>query len=74
MAASTADQKDEGRLKSHSSSYLKMDALRCRPTALPGVEIKVLLEDKDTRLMTSVIAFIRGSAWVTAQNYFEMVP
>ena len=54
MAAKTPDWKTESELKARSSRYVKMAALPWRPTSFPGVEIKILLEDKDTGLMTSL--------------------
>ena len=61
MAANTPGWKDEGGLKPRASRYVKMDALPWRPTAFPGVEIKVLLEDKDTGLMTSLTRMAPGA-------------
>ncbi|HEX9452304.1 MAG TPA: cupin domain-containing protein [Burkholderiales bacterium] len=61
MAANTPDWKDEGGLKPRASRYVKMDALPWRPTAFPGIEIKVLLEDKNTGLMTSLTRMAPGA-------------
>lgn len=61
MAANTPDWKDEGGLKPRSSRYVKMDALPWRPTPFAGVEIKVLLEDKDTGLMTTMTRMAPGA-------------
>jgi anti-sigma factor ChrR (cupin superfamily) len=61
MAANTPGWKDEGGLKPRASRYVKMDALPWRPTAFPGIEIKVLLEDKDTGLMTSLTRMAPGA-------------
>lgn len=61
MAANTPGWKDEGGLKPLASRYVKMDALPWRPTAFPGIEIKVLVEDKETGLMTSLTRMAPGS-------------
>jgi anti-sigma factor ChrR (cupin superfamily) len=61
MAANTPDWKDERGLKPLASRYVKMDALPWRPTSFPGIEIKVLLEDKDTGLMTSLTRMAPGA-------------
>ena len=61
MAANTPDWKDESGLKARASRYVKMAALPWRPTAFPGIEIKMLLEDKDTGLMTSLTRMAPGA-------------
>ncbi len=61
MSARTPDWNAESELKARSSRYVKMDALPWRPTPFPGVEIKVLLEDKDTGLMTSITRMAPGA-------------
>ena len=61
MTAHTPDWKAEGKLKAHSSRYVKMDALPWRQTSFPGVEIKVLLEDKDSGLMTTITRMAPGA-------------
>lgn len=61
MTARTPDWKPEGELPARSSRYVKLDALPWRPTAFPGVEIKVLLEDKETGLMTSITRMAPGA-------------
>jgi quercetin dioxygenase-like cupin family protein len=61
MAANTPDWKAENELRARSSRYVKMDALPWRPTSFPGVEIKVLLEDKETGLLTSLTRMAPGA-------------
>ncbi len=61
MTACTPDWKDEGGLGPLSSRYVKMDALPWRSTPFPGVEIKVLMEDKNTGLMTSLTRMAPGA-------------
>jgi len=61
MTACTPDWKDESKLKPLSSRYVKTDSLPWRKTAFPGVEIKILLEDKDTGLLTSLTRMAPGA-------------
>jgi len=61
MTARTPDWKAEDELKPRSSRYVKMDVLPWRQTAFPGVEIKVLLEDKDSGLMTTITRMAPGA-------------
>ncbi|HEX7811671.1 MAG TPA: cupin domain-containing protein [Burkholderiales bacterium] len=61
MTAHTPDWKPEGELKPLSSRYVKMQDLSWRKTAFSGVEIKVLLEDKETGLMTSLTRMAPGA-------------
>ncbi|MEO8159693.1 MAG: cupin domain-containing protein [Betaproteobacteria bacterium] len=61
MAANTPDWKEEGRLKPLSSRYVKIDALPWRPTKFPGIDIKLLLEDKETGLTTSLTRMAPGA-------------
>lgn len=61
MAAHTPDWKDEHQLKPLSSRYVNMAALPWRPTPFPGIDIKVLMEDKDTGLMTSLTRMAPGA-------------
>jgi anti-sigma factor ChrR (cupin superfamily) len=61
MAAQTPDWKAEESLKPLSSRYVKMDQLPWRKTAFAGVEIKLLLEDKETGLTTSLTRMAPGA-------------
>lgn len=61
MTARTPDWKAEGGLKPRSSRYVNMDALPWRQTSFPGVEIKVLLEDKDSGLTTTITRMAPGA-------------
>jgi anti-sigma factor ChrR (cupin superfamily) len=61
MAAQTPDWKAEESLKPLSSRYVKMNDLPWRKTAFPGVEIKLLLEDKETGLTTSLTRMAPGA-------------
>ncbi len=61
MAACTPDLTAESQLAKRSSRYLDLDTLPWRPTAFPGVEIKILLEDKDSGLMTTITRMAPGA-------------
>jgi anti-sigma factor ChrR (cupin superfamily) len=61
MTACTPDRKAEGELKPRSSRYIKMESLPWRQTPFPGVEIKVLLEDSDSGLMTTITRMAPGA-------------
>jgi anti-sigma factor ChrR (cupin superfamily) len=61
MTAHTPGWKAEAGLKARSSRYVKMEALPWRQTSFPGVEIKVLLEDRETGLMTSLTRMAPGA-------------
>jgi len=61
MAAQTPEWKKESELGPKSSRYVKLDELAWRKTAFPGVEIKLLLEDKETGLMTSLTRMAPGA-------------
>ncbi len=45
-----------------ASRYVDVDKLPWKPTAWPGVDIKVLMEDPATGLMTSLTRFAPGAA------------
>ena len=61
MAAHTPGWKAESALDAHASRYVEMDALPWRETPFAGVQIKVLLEDKETGLTTSLTRMAPGS-------------
>lgn len=44
-----------------SSHYIQVDKLPWRPTATPGIDIKILLEDKETGLMTALFRWAPGA-------------
>jgi len=61
VAAHTPDWNGENALDPLSSRYVDMEQLAWRKTAFPGIEIKVLLQDKDTGLMTSLTRMAPGA-------------
>ena len=44
-----------------ASRYVAVESLPLKPTPYPGVEIKVLMEDKETGLMTALTRFAPGA-------------
>lgn len=61
MAARTPDWTGEKDLKPLSSRYVNMDELPWRKTPFPGVEIKLLMQDEETGLMTSLTRMAPGA-------------
>jgi len=61
MALTTPDWKEEGQLEPLSSRYVPIDRLPWKPTPFPGVEMKVLMEDKATGLMTTLTRMAPGA-------------
>lgn len=44
-----------------ASRYVDVGSLEWKPTAWPGVEVKVLMEDPETGLQTTLTRFARGA-------------
>ena len=44
-----------------SSRYIEVDKLPWKPTATPGIDIKILLEDKETGLLTALFRWAPGA-------------
>lgn len=61
MALTTPDWKEEGALKPLSSRYVPIDSLPWKPTPFPGVDMKILMEDKETGLMTTLTRMAPGA-------------
>jgi anti-sigma factor ChrR (cupin superfamily) len=51
----------EDRLGPLASRYVAVDGLPWKPTPCPGIEMKVLLEDKETGLLTALFRWQPGS-------------
>src|SRR5205814_2155889 len=51
----------EGGLGPLASRYVKVDDLPWKPTPCPGIDMKVLLEDKETGLLTALFRWQPGS-------------
>lgn len=61
MTAETPFLKSEPPLGPLASRYLKVDQLPWQETRFPGVTMKVLVEDKDTGLVTGLFKFEAGA-------------
>lgn len=61
MAIKTPDWNEEAALKPLSSRYVPIDSLPWKATPFPGVEIKVLMEDRETGLMTTLTRMAPGA-------------
>ena len=61
MTATTPFMKGEDRLGPLASRYVDVDQLPWKPTPCPGIDMKVLLEDKDSGLLTALFRWQPGS-------------
>jgi anti-sigma factor ChrR (cupin superfamily) len=62
MAAITPFLKNAERLGPLASCYVEVEGLPWKPTPCPGIDMKVLLEDTETGLMTALFRWQPGSA------------
>ena len=61
MTAATPFLEDEDRLGPLASRYVDVDGLPWKPTPCAGIDMKVLLEDKDTGLLTALFRWQPGA-------------
>jgi anti-sigma factor ChrR (cupin superfamily) len=61
MTATTPFMTGEDRLGPLASRYVDVDGLPWKPTPCPGIDMKVLLEDKDTGLLTALFRWQPGA-------------
>ena len=61
MTATTPFLAHEDMLGPMASRYVKVDGLPWKPTPCPGIEMKILLEDKDSGLMTALFRWQPGA-------------
>ena len=61
MTATTPFMKGEDRLGPLASRYVDVGELPWKPTPCPGIDMKVLLEDKATGLFTALFRWQPGS-------------
>ena len=71
MTATTPYMRGEERLGPLASRYVDVDHLPWKPTPCPGIEMKVLLEDRDTGLMTALFRWQPG-AELTLHEHVEV--
>jgi anti-sigma factor ChrR (cupin superfamily) len=61
MTATTPFLRNEDMLGPLASRYVDVGDLPWKPTPCPGIDMKVLLEDKDTGLLTALFRWQPGS-------------
>ena len=61
MTAATPFLKNEERLGPLDSRYVAVDSLPWKPTPCAGIEMKILLEDKESGLMTALFRWQAGA-------------
>jgi anti-sigma factor ChrR (cupin superfamily) len=61
MVTTTPHAKDHEALASLASRYVEVDDLPWQPTPFPGIDIKVLMQDQDTGLLTALTRFAPGA-------------
>ena len=62
MTATTPFLKGEAKLSALDSRYVDVSDLPWKPTPTPGIDMKVLLEDKETGLLTALFRWAPGTA------------
>jgi anti-sigma factor ChrR (cupin superfamily) len=71
MTATTPYLANEDMLGPLASRYVDVESLPWKPTPCPGIEMKVLLEDKDTGLLTALFRWQPGSE-LTLHEHIEV--
>jgi anti-sigma factor ChrR (cupin superfamily) len=61
MTIVTPDARNHAGLAALESRYVDVAALPWVPTRFKGVEMKMLMEDKETGLMTALVRFAPGA-------------
>ncbi len=61
MTATTPFMAGEERLGPLASRYVDVNSLPWKPTPCPGIEMKILLEDKDSGLLTALVRWQAGA-------------
>ena len=61
MTAATPFLKNEERLGALDSRYVAVDSLPWKPTPCPGIDMKILLEDKESGLLTALFRWQAGA-------------
>jgi anti-sigma factor ChrR (cupin superfamily) len=71
MTATTPFLRNEDMLGPLASRYVDVGDLPWKPTPCPGIDMKVLLEDKDTGLLTALFRWQPGSE-LTLHEHVEV--
>lgn len=61
MTAHTPFLSDEAALAPLASRYVTLDELPWTPTPTPGIDMKILLQDKETGLLTALFRWAPGT-------------
>jgi anti-sigma factor ChrR (cupin superfamily) len=61
MTATTPSLAGEDRLHPLASRYVRTDALPWKPTPTPGIEMKILLQDRESGLLTALFRWAPGT-------------
>ena len=61
MTATTPHLANERMLGPLASRYVQVNDLPWKPTPCPGIDVKILVEDKDTGLMTALFRWQPGA-------------
>jgi anti-sigma factor ChrR (cupin superfamily) len=61
MVTMTPNARNHEGLAALASRYVDVDQLAWTPTCWPGIELKVLMEDKQTGLLTALTRFAPGA-------------
>jgi anti-sigma factor ChrR (cupin superfamily) len=62
MTIVTPNAANHAGLAALASRYVDVAALPWSPTRFPGVDMRILMEDKETGLMTALVRFAPGAA------------
>src|SRR5437763_14298480 len=62
MSATTPFLKDAERLGPLASRYVEVESLPWKPTPCPGIDMKILLEDPESGLLTALFRWQPGAA------------
>ena len=62
MAAQTPFLAHESQLAPLASRYVEIQSLPWKPTPTPGIDMKILLQDKETGLLTALFRWAPGTA------------
>ena len=61
MPANTPFLEGEDKLAALASRYVPVESLPWKPTPTPGVDMKILLQDKETGLLTALFRWAPGT-------------
>jgi anti-sigma factor ChrR (cupin superfamily) len=62
MAAQTPFLEGEAKLEALASRYVNVESLPWKPTPTPGIDMKILLQDKESGLLTALFRWAPGTS------------